>query len=456
VTRSARPSEDAPLSVIDARAALAAGTTSAVKLVEAALALADSAPAAAVFIGLRREQARREAWESDAMRRAGSAQGVLAGIPVSVKDLFDVAGEVTAAGSAVLAEGPPAARDAVAVERLRRAGAIALGRTNMTELAFSGLGLNPHFGTPRNPAAPAEERIPGGSSSGAAVSVALGIVPAALGTDTGGSVRIPASLCGLVGFKPTARRVPLAGTVPLSPSLDSIGPIAHTVSCCALIDSVLSGAGTAPDSASTELPRRIAVPRDVVWECLDAATGRTLEAVLARLSRAGVALQELPAPELPQVLAVNASGGLSAVECFTAHRQLLERAGARLDPRVRVRIERGGRIPAAEHREILGARAVLQSSFARRLAEYPLWLMPTVPCVAPRVDELASDSAYFEANRLMLRNTSLVNFLDGCAVTLPCHEPGALPVGVSLVAAAGMDRQLLGAAARLQTLVRSM
>jgi aspartyl-tRNA(Asn)/glutamyl-tRNA(Gln) amidotransferase subunit A len=303
----------------------------------------------------------------------------------------------------------------------------------MTELAFSGLGLNPHFGTPTNPCDPNAARIPGGSSSGAAVSVALGITVAALGTDTGGSVRIPAALCGLVGFKPTAARVPLDGTMPLSWSLDSIGPIARTVACCSAMDRALS------QSTAEELPTKsascqIAVPRSLVWEDLDRYTAEAIEATLARISRAGVTLVDVEAPEFFEIAEVNAGGGIAAAESFAAHRQLLDQHGDRVDPRVRVRIERGSSMTAAEYLDLLRSRREIQGRFIRRM----------------------QDAAYFAANRLMLRNPSLVNFLDGCAISLPCHDQGNLPVGVSLVAASGMDRQLLAAAARLEAVITSM
>jgi aspartyl-tRNA(Asn)/glutamyl-tRNA(Gln) amidotransferase subunit A len=455
VTRSSEAFDAAAPTVASAAAALAAGSITATELTRTALALAQLPAARAVFTLLREENALIEAAASTALRSAGVVPSPLAGLPISVKDLFDIRGETTTAGSLALADRRPAMADAEAVRRLRLSGAVLVGRTNMTELAFSGLGLNPHFGTPTNPCDPDSTRIPGGSSSGAAVSVALGITVAALGTDTGGSVRIPAALCGLVGFKPTAARVPLDGTMPLSWSLDSIGPIARTVACCSAMDRALSQ-GTAVELPTMSAACRIAVPRSLVWEDLDRHTADAIEATLTRISRAGVTLVDVEAPEFFEIADVNAGGGISAAESFAAHRQLLDQHGDRVDPRVRVRIERGRSMTAAEYLDLLRSRREIQSRFIRRMQDFDLWLMPTVPQAAPLLESLATDTAYFAANRLMLRNPSLVNFLDGCAISLPCQDQGTLPVGVSLAAASGMDRQLLAAAARLEAVITSM
>jgi len=455
VTRSSEAFDAAAPTVASAAAALAAGALTATELTRSALARARLPAARAVFTRLREEHALLEATASAALRSAGVVPSPLAGLPISVKDLFDIRGETTTAGSAALADRNPAAEDAEAVRRLRVSGAVLIGRTNMTELAFSGLGLNPHFGTPTNPCDPNAARIPGGSSSGAAVSVSLGITVAALGTDTGGSVRIPAALCGLVGFKPTAARVPLGGTMPLSWSLDSIGPIARTVACCTAMDRALSQS-TAEVLPTMSASCRIAVPRSLVWEDLDRYTAGAIEAALTRISRAGVTLVDVEAPEFFEIAEVNAGGGIAAAESFAAHRQLLDQRSDRIDPRVRIRIERGRSMTAAEYLDLLRSRREIQCRYSRRVQGFDLWLMPTVPQVAPLLESLVTDTAYFAANRLMLRNPSLVNFLDGCAISLPCHDQGSLPVGVSLVAAPGMDRQLLAAAARLEAVITSM
>jgi aspartyl-tRNA(Asn)/glutamyl-tRNA(Gln) amidotransferase subunit A len=456
VTRSSERFDPVAPTVAASAAALAAGVVTATELTRNALAEARLPAARAVFTRFRDENALLEASASDALRSACVVPSPLAGLPISIKDLFDISGETTTAGSAALADAPPAARDAEVVRRLRLSGAVLVGRSNMTELAFSGLGLNPHFGTPLNPCEPDAGRIPGGSSSGAAVSVALGIAAAAVGTDTGGSVRIPAALCGLVGFKPTAVRVPLDGAVPLSPSLDSVGPIAHTVACCVAMDKVLSGGADAALPLMTAARCRVAVPQSLVWDDLDRHTATSIEAALVRLSRAGVTLVEIETPELFEIVELNAGGGFAAAESFALHRYLLETRGDALDPRVRIRIERGRQMTATAYLGLVHSRREVQRRFAERMRGFDLWLMPTVPRVAPTLESLATDAAYFEANRLMLRNPSLVNFLDGCAISLPCHDEGTLPVGLSLVAAPGIDRQLLAAAACLEAVVSSM
>jgi aspartyl-tRNA(Asn)/glutamyl-tRNA(Gln) amidotransferase subunit A len=427
---------------------LASGASSSHALVRDALerAAAPGGEGARVFTERYEERALRQSQAWDQLRAAGYAPTPLAGIPISIKDLFDVAGRVTTAGSRVLADREPAAADAEVVKRLRQAGAVIVGRTNMTELAYSGLGLNPHFGTPLNPFGREQRRIPGGSSSGAAVSVTDGMCVAAVGTDTGGSVRIPAALCGLVGFKPTARRVPMQGVVPLSPTLDSVGPIARTVECCALLDAVMAGEPASVPEAVPLAGLRIGVAQSLVWDGADRHVASHVQRALERLSRAGAVVVELALGELKEIPLANAKGGFSAPEAFAWHRALLAHRRAAYDPRVAVRIEAGGAVSAADYLDLIGARARIQGAVARAVATVDCWAMPTVPVVAPRLDALAADEAYFSTNALMLRNPSLVNFLDGGAISLPCHTPGEAPAGISLVGAHGADRRLLAIA----------
>ena len=258
---------------------LADGKITSRSLVEASLAaIADPAgEGARAFIATDPDGARAAADHSDALRKRGRAPSRFAGIPFSAKDLFDLAGEVTTAGSKVLAEAAPAKADAVAIARLKAAGMIVIGRTNMTEFAYSGVGLNPHYGTPRSPFDRATGRIPGGSSSGAGVSVADGMVSLAIGTDTGGSCRIPASYCGVVGYKSSHGRVPLTGTYPLSFSFDTIGPLADSVACCASADALMAGDwdGVAPKRSVKGL--RLAVLRDFVLDGLEAPVAMAFE-----------------------------------------------------------------------------------------------------------------------------------------------------------------------------------
>ena len=439
-------------------AALAAGRTRALALAEAALARAQDAAGegARVFTHISRERALAAARASDTLRAAGIVRSPLEGIPVSVKDLFDVAGEVTTAGSAVLRDAAPAVRNAPVIDRLIAAGAVIVGRTNMSEFAFSGLGLNPHWGTPANPWDRASRRIPGGSSSGAAVSVTDGMAAVAIGSDTGGSVRIPAALCGLTGFKPTQRRVSIDGTVPLSTSLDSIGPLGASVRCCAITDAVLAGqpvpAPTVRDVAGT----RLAVPQTVVLDGMDATVASAFERALSRLSAAGARITRLAVPEFAQFAALNARGTLAAAEAWAWHRALLAERGAEYDPRVSSRIRGGEKMGAADYIDLLAARRRWIAQVGARVSGFDALVLPTVPIVAPRMANLeASDEAYFAANGLILRTPTLINFLDGCALSLPCHAPGQAPVGLMLAGPGGRDPDILALGQGVELLLRA-
>lgn len=433
-------------SLAELRAALDEGRTTSLALVEGALsrAKAPEGEGARVFTALHEEQARAAARASDVLRQAGYPRSPIEGLPVSVKDLFDIKGETTRAGSVALDGAAPAQQDAPAVQRLVAAGAILIGRTNMTEFAFSGLGLNPHYGTPLNPFDRSTGRIPGGSSSGAAVSVTDGMAAAALGTDTGGSVRIPAAFCGLTGFKPTARRVSRQGAVPLSTSLDSVGPIAPTVACCATLDAILSGNGAdVPAPASLE-GLRLAVPTTLALDAMDATVAAAFKAALARLSQAGVRISEIAVPEFAALAGINARGGFTAAEAWHWHRELIEREGDRYDPRVSVRIRRGKELSAADYIDLLETRAAWITAVEARIAPFDALIMPTVPVIAPKLAELEADDAHFATtNLLVLRNATLINFLDGCALSLPCHRRGEAPVGLMLAAAGGQDQRVL-------------
>ncbi len=441
---------------------LDAGRTSSRALTEAALASAlDGAEGRATFTRVHAETALATAQGIDARRAAGlpsAALGPLAGLPVSIKDLFDEAGQVTRAGSRVLADAPAAAADAVVVQRLRAAGAVIVGRTNMTEFAFSGLGLNPHHGTPRNPwdrgADGGRGRIPGGSSSGAAVSVTDGMAVAAVGTDTGGSVRIPSALCGLTGFKPTARRVSAEGCLPLSTSLDSIGPLATSVAGCARLDAVLAGEPVRPLVARPAAGLTLALPRTLVFDGIDATVATAFEAARRALHAAGVRLVEVDVPEFAELAQINRQGGFAAAESWAWHAPLVARRADGYDPRVVSRIRRGEGFTAADYLELQAARVRWIGAVTQRLAEAhaAAFVMPTVPVVAPAIAALAdSDEAYTAANLLILRNPTLVNFLDGCALSLPVHAPGQPPVGLMLAAPGGHDAALLAIGAGIET-----
>lgn len=426
--------------------ALRAGRVTSRDLVEAALART-SDPAgegARVYTRVYAERARAQAQASDWLLGAGLARSQLEGLPVSIKDLFDVAGEPTLAGSVVLRDAAPAQSHALVVQRLIAAGAVIVGRTNMTEFAYSGLGLNPHHGTPRNPWDRATGRIPGGSTSGGAVSVSDGMALAAIGSDTGGSVRIPAALCGLTGFKPSAHRVPMDGVLPLSAQLDSIGPIAASVACCAALDAVLSGEHGVLPTPATLRHLRLAVPLTLVREGMDADVSAAFDASLRALSAAGAQVEEIAMPEFAQLAAINAQGGFTAAEAWAWHRPHIARAPERYDPRVISRIRRGAALSAADWLDLMAARKAWVAVVEQRIAGYDALLLPTTPVVAPPIAALeASDELYGATNLLMLRNPTLINFLDGCALSLPCHPTGGAPVGLMIAGANGTDQRIL-------------
>jgi aspartyl-tRNA(Asn)/glutamyl-tRNA(Gln) amidotransferase subunit A len=268
---------------------------------------------------------------------------------------------------------------------------------------------------------------------------------AAIGSDTGGSVRIPAALCGLTGFKPTARRVPLTGVLPLSISLDSIGPIAPSVECCAILDSVLSGEEHRPPAKPKLVGLRFAVPTTLVLDGMDQSVAQGFSVALKRLSDAGARIVEIAVPEFAQLATINARGGLVAAEAWHWHRDLIGRAADRYDPRVLSRILRGKEISAADYLDVRVAREAWIAQVEERIEGFDALLLPTVPIVAPPVAALeADDIAYYAANALILRNSTLINFLDGCALSVPCHEPGTAPVGLMIAGAAGADRAVLG------------
>lgn len=435
---------------------LVSGATSSRKLVEQCLAnIADPAgEGQRVFLHVDKDAALDAADAMDRLRKAKAAPSLFAGIPVSIKDLFDIKGQVTRAGSRALEDSAPAEADATVVARLRRAGFIVIGRTNMTEFAYSGIGINPHYGTPKSAWNRSVGHVPGGSSSGAAVSVADQMAFGALGTDTGGSCRIPAAFNGIVGFKPTQRRVPLDGGVPLSFSLDSFGPLARSVACCAVLDAVLADEKVQPLQPRAVKGMRLAVPTTVALDDLDDAVAKTFERALEALSRAGALIERIEVPEFHDVGVMNAKGGFAAAESYAWHRYLLTSKGDVYDPRVSLRILRGEGISAADYIDILNARRPFIARTEQRIAPYDALVMPTTANTPPKIADLADDKVFTIQNLRALRNCTLINVLDGCAISLPAHREGEVPVGLMLAAAGGSDRRILELAAGMENIIR--
>lgn len=449
--------------IADLAADLASGTTTARRLVEEALERIEdpAGEGGKAFLSVAAERARATADGVDSIRRGGGSVPRFAGLPFAVKDLCDIEGEVTTAGSIVLADRPPATANAPALARITNAGFVVMGRTNMTEFAFSGLGLNAHFPAPAAPWDRHDRHIPGGSSSGTAVAVADGMAAAGLGTDTGGSCRIPASFCGIVGYKPTARRVPLDGIIPLSPSLDSVGPIARTVECCAILDHLLGGGdGGGVPIAREARAIRLAVLTDFVLDGVDRTTSEAFEAALAQLSAAGIAVVEVGFPELYELPTINAKGGLATAEAFHWHRGLLADRGDDYDQRVRTRIEAGVHLTAVDYLDVLAARRRINATAAKRLAGFDAWVLPSVAIVAPTFASFdnpphgqTKDEYYRATNLLCLRNTAVGNFLDACAISLPATAADEAPVGLMLMAPPMADDALFSIALTVERLL---
>jgi aspartyl-tRNA(Asn)/glutamyl-tRNA(Gln) amidotransferase subunit A len=436
---------------------LDSGATSARKLVEQCLAkIADPAgEGARAFIHVDTDAAIAAADAMDWLRKAHAAPSPYAGIPVSIKDLFDIKGQVTRAGSRALEEDCcPAETDAPVVARLRRAGFIVIGRTNMTEFAYSGIGINPHYGTPKSVWNRSVGHVPGGSSSGAAVSIADGMAFGALGTDTGGSCRIPAAFNGIVGFKPTQRRVPLEGGVPLSFSLDSFGPLARSVGCCAVLDAVLADEPVQPLQPRPVKGMRLAVPTTVALDGLDDDVATTFERAIETLSRAGALIERIEVPEFLDVGVMNSKGGFAASESFAWHRYLIVSKGDVYDPRVHVRILRGEGMSAADYIDLLNARKSFIARTEARIAPYDALVLPTTSNTPPKIADLADDKAFATENLRALRNCSLINMLDGCAISLPAHREGDVPIGLMLASSGGSDRRIFELAAGMENIIR--
>jgi aspartyl-tRNA(Asn)/glutamyl-tRNA(Gln) amidotransferase subunit A len=403
------------------------------------------------FTRLYTEQARALADAQDRLQAAGAPLGPLGGAIVAIKDLYDVAGEPTTAGSIALSDAPPAKSEAPAIARLRAAGAVIIGKTNMTEFAYSGIGMNPHYGTPGNPFDRA--RIPGGSTSGGAVAVADGMCDIAIGSDTGGSTRIPAAFCGIAGLKPTQKRIPLDGALPLSSTLDSIGPMALAIGDCALADAVMAGENPETSAAADLRHVRLGLCKSLMLDGLDNTVAKAFDRAIQALAPAK--LTDFSTDLFVAMNEINARGGFTAAESFAWHRDLLARRGKDYDPRVRVRIERGGLLSAADYIEMKQERGVLVRAMDAALADIDALVMPTVPVVAPLMDAVKADDEFMRINLQVLRNTAPANFFDLCAVSLPIPTDG-LAAGLMLVGRHGRDKRLLRIAAAVEAALGRM
>jgi aspartyl-tRNA(Asn)/glutamyl-tRNA(Gln) amidotransferase subunit A len=430
------------------------GSLSAVALAEDALAAIERQYAQDIpaFIHVDQKAVLAEARESDQRRKQGRALSRFDGIPFAAKDLFDVKGQVTTAGSLLLKDAKPAAADCDAVALLRGEGLIVLGRTNMTEFAYSGVGLNPHYGTPSSVYDRKVGRIPGGSSSGSAVAVADGVCALALGTDTGGSCRIPAAFNGIAGFKPTASRISKRGVFPLSSLLDSIGPLARSAACCAIADDILAGGEGRTSSWKAPRPLKLAVLKTHMMVGLAPEMDDAFHRTLKLLGKsAEVSILEFPA--LIDLQSLMNKGGILAYEAWHLHRQWLESRESEYDPRVASRIRSGSNIDAAIFARILDRRSALIEEFRQFAAGFDAIICPTVAMPPPRISELASDDGYRRLNVLALRNTYVFNFLDGCAGSIPMQQEGEPPMGLMLAQAANQDRQLLAVMQEIERLL---
>jgi aspartyl-tRNA(Asn)/glutamyl-tRNA(Gln) amidotransferase subunit A len=427
--------------------------TSARERLEAALSRIDDPKGEGVraCLTVYREQAKAAAEAADARAKAGISLGPLDGTIVSIKDLFDVAGEVTRVGSKIFAEeGKPAAADAPVVRRLRAGGAVIVAKTNMSEFAYTGIGANPHFGTPGNPAD--RKRVPGGSSSGAAVAAADGMCEIAIGTDTGGSCRIPGALCGIVGYKPSRQRIPTDGAFPLSYSIDSVGPIARSVEACAKADAVMAGEKFAPNETVPLAGLRVGVVQGSPLENLDETVAKRFSDAIARLRQANARISEEKLTLLDEMAQVNSKGGVQPVEAFTVHRDLMSRRADAIDPNVRVRLERARNISAADYIDMVRERNRLIRLMDQRLADVDVLAWPTTPIVAPTMQEVAAADDFARKNAMLLRNTVIVNFFDLCAISLPLPREGGLPTSLMLVARNSQDQRLFRIAAAVERL----
>jgi aspartyl-tRNA(Asn)/glutamyl-tRNA(Gln) amidotransferase subunit A len=411
----------------------------------------------AIFTLLTPERAMIEAEASAARLRAGRSRGMLEGIPIAWKDLFDLKDITTTAGAKVLAAEAPARSDADVVEALSQAGMVVVGKTNMSEFAFSGLGVNPHFGTPRNPRARGPARITGGSSSGAGAAVAAGLVPAAIGTDTGGSIRIPAAFNGVVGYKATRGRYAMRGVFPLAKSLDSLGPLCRTIQDAIWLDAGMRGLSATSVRRTPLAGQHFVIPETIFFDDIEPEVHAVFEAAVERIAAAGGVIRRQVFPVITEIFdLMQRRGALVTAEAYVLHRARLEgREAEGMDPRVVARARLGANISLSDYLAILERREAMTAEFARQIAPGELILSPTLPHVAPLTGPLLEDDdLFFKTNGKTLRNTLIGNFLDWCGVSLPCGTGAhGMPVGLMLSGLAHGDDAMLGAALSLEEVV---
>ena len=435
---------------------LAAGKTTARQHLETCLEAIDSEDGRRAFITVNSDAARAEADRVDVMRAAGAALPPFAGVTLSVKDLFDIAGEITRAGSRVLDGAAPAARDCSVVARLRAAGFNIIGRTNMTEFAYSGLGMNPHHGNPRSPWERDVDggRVAGGSSSGSAVSISDGMSAATIGSDTGGSTRAPAVFCGIVGLKPTTTRMPSDGIYPLSTSFDAAGPMGHSTDCCAVMDDIMAGGAGRAETPFPVAGLRLAIPRGYLFDELDPEVAAGFEAAVARLSAAGATISDISLDILEELRPANRPKSIVSAEAFAIHRDQLAARRDGYDPYVATRLDGGSDILAADYIAMHRERDATCAAVQAVTRPFDALLLPTSPCVPPKIAPLDTTEALMKASARVLRNTALSNYLDRPTITIPCHRAGEAPVGLSLMGSRHHDRRLLAIAAGVEGIVR--
>jgi len=445
------------LTAAELGADLRAGRRDAVDLVEQTLAAIAAFPDQTIFTQVTAARARKEAKAARARLRAGLPLSPLDGVPVAWKDLFDVEGRVTTAGSKALARNAPAREDAALIKAAGRAGLVLIGLVNMSEFAFSGIGLNPHFGTPRNPHDQKIARAPGGSSSGSGVVVATGLTTLAIGTDTGGSIRVPASFNGVVGYKTSSGHFPMDGAFPLSRTLDTLGPLADTVEDCMLADAALRGAVAPEARRGAVADLRLYVPETVVLEGCQPAVVANFEAAIDRLAGAGAKIERRPLPQLQAVQDLTARRGpLVSAEALHVHRERVSGPDAEImDRRVVKRIRQGETMTAFDLVDVLHSRQRLIAE-ARAAIGAAIVAFPTTPNVAMPIAPLEADDELFARENLKtLRNTALGNFLDWCGVAIPCGVDGdGMPTSLLLSAPHGRDAAVLSAALTAETIIR--